>query len=257
MKDILLSTVLGMSLFKDELINSFILHIPHSSTHLPSLDGFILDKVEKNISLLTDHATDKIFDVDGVEKIVTPYSRLFCDVERFEDESEPMFNLGRGFYSTNGYDGSELRELDEGAKVKVYHDYYLKHHERFYKKVKEKLKKHGVAHIIDCHSFNDKPIVPFNYNTKSPDVCIGTDPFHTPKYLLEYTVNYFLNLGYTVEINNPYSGCIIPKPFFKTNNDVKGIMIEINKRLYMENNLILEQEVEHLHKIMIGYFENL
>lgn len=257
MKDIRYNTVSGMSLFKNEILDSFILHIPHSSTHIPNLEGFILDKVEENLNLLTDFATDKLFDVAGIEKIVTPFSRLFCDVERFEDESEPMFNLGRGFYSTNGYEGSELRKLDVEAKNVVYRDFYLNHHELFYGKAKEKLERHGVAHIIDCHSFNDNPLIPFDENPKSPDICIGTDPFHTPDYLLNYTVNYFTNIGYTIEVNNPYSGCIIPKPFFKTNNDVKGIMIEVNKRLYMEGFIVIEEKVEQLRIIMNGYFEEL
>ena len=250
-------TEAGMSLFKGDILDSFILHIPHASTHIPNLEGFILDKVEENINLLTDWATDKIFDVDGIERIVTPYSRLFCDVERFEDESEPMFNVGRGFFYTNGYDGSELRKLDIAVKDLIYRDFYLKHHKLFYDAAKERIEKHGVSHIIDCHSFNDNPLVPFNENPMSPDICIGTDPFHTPEYLLNYTFNYFTNLGYSVEVNNPYSGCIIPKPYFKINSNIRGIMIEINKRLYMAENVVNDEKVEQLCGVMNGYFEEL
>lgn len=247
----------GMALFKDDVLDSFILHIPHTSTHIPNLEGFMPDKVEENINLLTDWATDKIFDVDGVEKIVFQFSRLFCDVERFDDETEPMFNVGRGFYYTNGYDGSELRELNMELKNTVYRDYYLKHHELFYDKVKERLDKHGVCHIIDCHSFNDNPRVPFIEQPKSPDICIGTDSFHTPDYLLNYTFNYFTNLGYSVEVNNPYSGCIIPKPYFIKNNGVKGLMIEVNKRLYMDENVVNDGKVEQLREVINGYFKDL
>jgi len=129
-------TIAGMSLFKDELLDSFILHIPHASTHIPDLKGFYLNKIEENITLLTDWATEQIFDIDGIEKIVTPFSRLFCDVERFEDEAEPMFHFGRGFFYTNGYDGSALRKLDTTLKASVYRDFYLRHHEKFYEAAK-------------------------------------------------------------------------------------------------------------------------
>lgn len=247
----------GMSLFKDDVLDSFILHIPHASIHIPNLEGFMLDKVEENINLLTDWAADKIFDVNGVEKIVFQFSRLFCDVERFDDESEPMFNVGRGFFYTNGYNGSELRELNIELKNTVYMNYYLKHHKMFYDKVKERLDKHGVCHIIDCHSFNDNPIVPFIEYPNSPDICIGTDSFHTPDYLLNYTLNYFSNHGYSIEVNNPYSGCIIPKPFFMKNNNVKGIMIEVNKRLYMNGMAVESERVEQLRKVMNTYFRDL
>jgi len=257
MKNIQYETSSGISLFKGDILDSFILHIPHASTDIPNLEGFVLDKVEENINLLTDWATDKIFDVDSVEKIVTPYSRLFCDVERFEDKSEPMFNVGRGFFYTNGYDGSELRKLDVEVKDWIYRDFYLKHHKLLYDAAKERLEKHGVCHIIDCHSFNDNPLVPFIEHPKSTDICIGTDSFHTPDYLLNYTLNYFTNLGYSVEVNNPYSGCIIPKPHFKINSNVRGIMIEINKRLYMDENVVNDEKVEQLCGVMNGYFENL
>ena len=106
-----------MALFKDAILDSYILHIPHASTDIPKLDGFLLDRLEKDLYLLTDWATDRIFDVDGIEKIVTPYSRLFCDVERLEDASEPMLQVGRGFFYTHGYDGSELRQLDQELKI--------------------------------------------------------------------------------------------------------------------------------------------
>jgi N-formylglutamate amidohydrolase len=257
MRNIKHETESGLSLFKGDILDSFILHIPHASTYIPNLEGFVLDKVEENINLLTDWSTDKIFDVDGIEKIVTPYSRLFCDVERFEDESEPMVNVGRGFFYTNGYNGSELRKSDGGLKELVHRDFYLKHHELFYNKVKGRLDKHGVCYIVDCHSFNDNPLVPFIEQPRSPDICIGADPYHTPNYLLNYTLNYFTNLGYSVEINNPYSGSIIPKPYFLKSDKVKGIMIEVNKRLYMNENSVNDEKVDQLRKVISGYFSDL
>lgn len=248
-------TAAGMSLFKDELLDSFILHIPHASTHIPSLEGFVLGKLEENMRLLTDWATDRIFDVPGLARIITPYSRLFCDVERFGDEHEPMLEVGRGFYYTHGYDGSELRELDVARKEAVRREFYLKHHERLADMARERLAKHGVCHVLDCHSFNDAPLVPFHAAPKSPDICIGTDPFHTPDHWKTYTLNYFTRFGYSVEINDPYAGCIIPKPYYLRDSRVKGLMIEINKRLYMD--VVNEERVGGLRRVMQGYFEEL
>jgi N-formylglutamate deformylase len=257
MSNIKYETESGLSLFKGDILDSFLLHIPHASTFIPNLEGFVLDKVEENMNLLTDWSTDKIFDVDGIEKIVTPYSRLFCDVERFEDEAEPMVNVGRGFFYTNGYNGSELRNSNDGLKELVHTDFYLKHHELFYNKVKDRLDKHGVCYIVDCHSFNDNPLVPFVEQPKSPDICIGTDPFHTPDYMVKYALNYFTKIGYSIEINNPYSGCIIPKPYLMKNSNVKGIMLEVNKRLYMDGNIVNNEKVGRLNKVMTKYFEDL
>ena len=65
-----------------------ILHIPHSSAHIPSRDGFIFDfrTIEKEILKLTDWYTDELFDLKGYTKIVTPFSSILCDVERFGDD---------------------------------------------------------------------------------------------------------------------------------------------------------------------------
>jgi N-formylglutamate amidohydrolase len=76
------------ALFGDIFKDSLIFHIPHASTYLPFINGYNMDLVENEINLLTDWATDKIFDVAGTKKLIAPFSRIFCDVERFEDDFE-------------------------------------------------------------------------------------------------------------------------------------------------------------------------
>ena len=74
-----------------------LLHIPHSNTTIPSYeDKMANDKnVLKAIEKYTDHRTSELFHYDGVERIEYGYSRLFCDVEKLE-ENEPMEALGLG-----------------------------------------------------------------------------------------------------------------------------------------------------------------
>jgi len=74
-----------------------ILHIPHSSTKIPDYeDAMKHDKsVIKAIEKYTDFRTDELFLYNGADRIVYPYSRVFCDVEKLE-ENEPMEELGLG-----------------------------------------------------------------------------------------------------------------------------------------------------------------
>ncbi|MBK8955216.1 MAG: N-formylglutamate amidohydrolase [Saprospiraceae bacterium] len=255
--DVLRQPIMGMQLVKSELLASCLLHIPHSSTYIPNLNGFNVVELEKNIEILTDWATDMIFNVDGIEKLISPFSRLYCDVERLQDDDEPMFKIGRGYYYTHGFDGKVLRELVESDKLKIYRDYYLEHHLKLKREVDKRLSIFGSCIIFDCHSFNDPPVGSILEHPLSPDICIGTDTYHSPNYLIEYTVNYFKNLGYSIELNNPYCGCIIPMEYYLRKANVKGIMIEINKRLYMNKNKLLSSEVNKLRSIMIDYFENM
>lgn len=98
-------------LFNDYFLKSIVLHIPHSKTLIPSeaINDYVSQDILNNeISLLTDHATDEIFDINNIDKIIFPYNRVFCDVERLNDDEEIMFKYGRGFYYTKTDDGKIL-----------------------------------------------------------------------------------------------------------------------------------------------------
>jgi N-formylglutamate deformylase len=117
----------------NKLKRAIILHIPHSSTRIPFLEKFrynSLNLMKKENKLLTDHSTDKIFNIDGIDKLIFPYSRIFCDVERFNDEDEIMYKYGRGFYYTKTDSGLNLRKENNKRKIKVYNKHYLKHHNK-------------------------------------------------------------------------------------------------------------------------------
>lgn len=234
-------------------MQSTILHIPHSSTHIPSMQGFVLDAVGPNLAMQTDWATDRIFDLDGLTRLVTPWSRLFCDVERLPDQVEPLYMDGRGFYYTLGYDRSPLRCEDPEHKAFVHRTYYRAHHDALECLVAEALDRTGSCHIIDCHSFGELPIGTQCTAPLSPDFCVGTDAYHTPEHIREHAVSFFHEHGYSVELDNPFAGCVIPLSYYRTNPSVTGMMIEVNKRLYMDGNAIINKEVEKLRGLMMEY----
>ena len=223
---------------KLKTLDSVILHVPHAfDTPIPMLVNQIDDSVQyvRNTLELTDWHTDKIFRVPGVLMVAFPYSRLQCDVERLPDEEEQMFKVGRGFHYSHGFDGKKLREVNEQTKAFIYKNIYLTHHNRLTRLTQENLNTYGECTIIDCHSFNKKPLGANVEKAKSPDICIGVDEFHTPLWLQHHLEESFKKLGYTVEINNPYTGCIIPREFYQKDKRVIGVMIEINKRLYLDS----------------------
>ena len=243
------NTILGMGLFRDEIRNSVIFHIPHASNIIPDLNtGFDISKIalinQDNIKS-TDWNTDEIFDIEGIDSVVYPYSRLYCDVERHIDEFEDNYKIGRGFFYTKTSDGIIIREEDDIFKDYIYRNEYLKHHELLTKKVQTKLDKYNSALIIDCHSFSFNQLNK-DRNTVTPDICIGTDEFHTPDYLLSLVKNTFERLGFTVEINSPYSGTMVPGLFLNKDNRVKSIMIEINKDLYLND----KEEISYLNNVI-------
>lgn len=252
------NTLLGLNLFSDEIESSYIFHIPHSKTEIPDQfkSDFVSTKLMENeINLLTDFATDEIFTIGSLSKVVFPYSRIFCDVERLDDENEVMFEYGRGFYYTKTDRGELLRENKNGNKAVIYNDYYLKHHETLTNLVDQKLKDGISALIVDCHSFADTPFSSdLEQGTERPDFCIGTDDYHTPKWLADMVFAFLTNQGFSVKINYPYEGTIVPMKHYQNNGNVQSIMVEVNRKLYMDDGVIDDNKVKELNHLMSNLF---
>ena len=211
-----------------------ILHIPHASRK--TLDYEINNK-QRELLRMTDHFTDDLYNCDEATRIVFGLSRLICDVERFEDdEQEPMSKFGMGVCYTTDTDGQELRVVRSDDRERIIEKYYRPHHEELSLEVDKELKEKDNALIVDCHSFPDEPYY-FNsdFNKSRPDICIGTDAYHTSVKLLEIVKQFFLLKGYDVRVDNPYSGTIVPLKHYKRNKNVHSIMIEVNRKLYMDD----------------------
>jgi len=219
-------------------MQSIFLHIPHASPYVPYYDGFVVDMqtIQDEINLLTDWYTDELFDMP-YPKIVAPFSRVFCDVERFEDDNlEVMSQKGMGMYYTHLDNGGLMRVVEPELRDRIKLGYYLSHHRALEELTDELLYNYGNVTVIDCHSFPENPLNrDLDKNVPRPDFCLGIDEFHTPEELYLPIQGLLTNLGYTVLINSPYAGTMIPMKYYKKNRNVMGLMIEVNRKLYMAN----------------------
>jgi N-formylglutamate deformylase len=219
------------------LIKRVTLHIPHSSVKIPFTDGYIVDSktLEKEILKLTDWFTDDLFCSEDDVTAKADFSRIFCDVERFADDSqEVMAQYGMGVLYEKNDDGETIRKVNSELREKVLNSYYWKHHEALSKAVNDQLQAFGKALIIDCHSFPSLPHKrDLDQNSNRPDFNIGTDPFHTTKELIDLSFNFFKKRGYAVGIDWPYSGSIVPLEHYRKNKNAQTIMLEVNRKLYL------------------------
>jgi N-formylglutamate amidohydrolase len=237
---------------------SLILHIPHASTFIPNTEGFVVDADTLNLEMLklTDWYTDDIFYSAADTMIATPFSRIFCDVERFADDTqEPMASYGMGALYQKTCTGETLRIITPELKQQIMTEYYQPHHNRLTEIVQQQLDVFGSALIVDCHSFPDNPFLPFLYqNVEQPDFCIGTDLFHTPQNLINQTIAYFQQAGFSVAINEPYNGTLVPMSYYQSNPNVQSIMIEINRKLYLKENSNEKSEWYEILKSLVNYY---
>lgn len=221
-------------------MKKLVLHIPHSSTEIPLLDGYVStqDEIQDEIVKLTDWYTDDLFDSEADDKIVTPFSRIFCDVERFaDDELEVMSKFGMGVLYEKLDNGNILRIVSPKLKQDVLKNFYWVHHDLFNKAVKKSLEQTKSCLILDCHSFPSSPLTRAIVRDEiRPDFNIGTDSFHTPKHIIDESINYFETKGYTLGIDTPYSGSIVPMEYYQKDPRVNSIMLEVNRGLYLNDN---------------------
>lgn len=146
-----------------------------------------------------------------------------------------MSKVGMGMVYTKTTNAERLRrELSESERCELRHLYDI-HHAALESAVDNELAEFEEAMIVDCHSFPSIPLkCEQNQDVPRPDICIGTDEYHTPAELVERAEYYLRRIGYTVEINKPYVGTMVPQRFFDKDDRVKSIMIEVNRRLYMD-----------------------
>jgi len=216
-----------------------ILHIPHASTNIPGefRDQFILnnDELDNEFLHLTDAYTDELFTNPKAQAIHFPYSRLLVDVERFpNDDQESMSKVGMGMIYTHTSGGSQLRRRLSKMERTILKSLYDEHHMLLSQSVEDELTQNGQSLIVDCHSFPSKPLrCDSDQTTMRPDICLGVDGFHTSGALVTRLEETFRLRGFSVEINRPYAGTIVPLKYYGGDHRVQSIMIEINRKLYM------------------------
>ncbi len=254
------------------MFNSILLHIPHSSLYIPDGSIELTESLNEVILKQTDLLTDKLFlptsfEDERIKSIVFPYNRYYCDVERYSTDSmERNVVYGQGFYYTHDCFGNPFKRFD--SKIEIKEKIYNEHHNKLNSISKDLIKKYGSCLIIDCHSFNDfwLPIDGNWNNNKRQDICFGVegvDCGRCGRTILngkndvktkdfERITKHFHNADYTFEINNPYAGSMYPSEY--KHGKLKTIMLEINKKLYLDNETgfnKVKNVIEELYKTIL------
>lgn len=244
-------------------MTNLILNIPHASSFIPQEDFYKAflprvsascfaeairnheknqrlnaeksEKIQKELLVMTDWYTDELFNHGLGKAIIAPVSRLVCDTERFShDENESMAQRGMGYCYRNGSENQEIKSFSQDYQDEILWRYYAPHHIALTDAVSDSLSDSGRTLILDCHSFSSDPL-PYEpeQSTDRPDICIGTDDYHTPKELASLVEQFFKVRGYSVAFNSPYAGTIVPLKYYHKDKKVQSLMIEVNRKLYL------------------------
>lgn len=232
------------------MVSKILLHIPHSSNN-GVFDKKVgkwsmhYDFINNVVNRWTDWHTDVLFQTERkeVEEFVFNLSRFVCDVERLDND--PLEAIGQGsLYTTHS--GFNRGILSENAKA-----YLLEQRRLFKKNLKSQVADNTL--IIDCHSF------PCDVDPTC-DICIGyNDDVTYSAEIVETIKQTFEAFGYCVKLNALYSNSIT----IDTDVDYKSVMIEVNKRVYMnEGRLMLNTNprqwmrwygcIEQMYMLLLG-----
>jgi len=208
-------------------VKKIILNIPHSSDRLLSENGWTDQKaIAKEVRRWTDWHTDSMFqpeaDMKGkVVPVVFGVSRFCVDVERLQDD--PLNAAGQGIL---------YERFGDCRRVIARRNALMNEYHGFISRLSSELVKDSL--IVDCHSFPS--------DLADIDICIGynDDASKPEKEMIDSVARLFDGAGFKVGLNNPYSNSITPKAPI----DYKSLMIEVNKRCYM-NECTLARTIGH------------
>ena len=182
-----------------------VLHVPHDAITIPTdvRGQFLLTDVElrEELRRMTDHFTHALFaGPEAADSIVrAPVSRLVVDVERFPDDAdEPMAARGMGaIYEVTSRLVPLRRKLTAAERETLLATYYRPHHAHLELVVSQALERFGRCLVLDCHSFPSValPYEQANPTSARPDICIGTDEFHTNAKLAGAFLSQIGNVG--------------------------------------------------------------
>ena len=253
----------------DSLPDWVVLHVPHDSTEIPewTRPQFAVDDAElaRELGRLTDHHTFRLYAAGQTCACVRAQaSRIVVDVERFvDDEREPMARRGLGVIYERTSNGERLRHaLDASTRTRLLAEFYVPHHARLASAVDRALAEHGRCLVIDCHSFPRAPLPFEERSAPRPDICIGTDSFHTAPALRDAFVAEFKAAGWSVEVDRPFSGALVPLARYRRDPRVSALMVEVQRALYMDETSLaplpgFDAVSERVQRACVGALEGL
>lgn len=254
--DMDLSTFFEVPTHNDRRYQKLILHVPHSSMLFPLASKYSFGCLDYEERLLVDYYTDDLFVPDqkgkNINALVFPYCRLYCDVERMINDPLETEGLGISYY--------------RDVRIKIWGK------RRSFSTIEEAFKLYAIFHaamsrsitegqgrklLIDCHSFSNLPNLLCS-NPPDIDICIGfnDDDTFPGKVVIGNMKHYFESLGYKVGINTPFSN----SKTFEVPVKYHSVMIEVNKRLYMNEETLektngfdsLKQDIQSLYSNLLG-----
>jgi N-formylglutamate deformylase len=191
-----------------------LLHIPHSSRLIPPEERAQLAPDDRTLALellrMTDAFTDDLF-APTVRSRAGGFSQQPSDLRRRTisrrlRRTDGLPGYGAVYVKTT--DGQPLREhLTAVERARLIERWYRPHHQKLTESVEQLIADGRSCIILDCQSFSSRPLPHEpDQDAARPDICIGTDDWHTPARLRDELVAAASAAGFSVLVDRPFAG---------------------------------------------------
>ena len=255
--------------------NPILITVPHAGNIYPDLFIKNLKINLCEVRRIEDYQSNKILDqIDEqmADIIIAQCSRAVVDLNRSRNaidhsmftqvfEHEPvsekqMIKYGLGVFPNKIFGKTILKSpLPFSYAIHMLEHYYDPFHKSLNKQIMYLNNTFGFCYHIDLHTMPSKALLNFK---KEPDIVLGDNFGKSCSIeLISYFQNVFQENGFTVEVNNPYAGGFITRNYGNPSKGVHTIQIEINRKIYMDENKLSLKNIKILQEIFAKIFNNL
>ena len=255
--------------------NPILITVPHAGNIYPDLFIKNLKINLCEVRRIEDYQSNKILDqIDEqmADIIIAQCSRAVVDLNRSRNaidhsmftqvfEHEPvsekqMIKYGLGVFPNKIFGKTILKTpLPVSYATHMLENYYDPFHKSLHKQIMYLYNIFGFCYHIDLHTMPSKALLNFK---KEPDIVLGDNFGKSCSIeLINYFQNVFQENGFTVEVNNPYAGGFITRNYGNPSKGVHTIQIEINRKIYMDENKLSLKNIKILQEIFAKIFNNL
>ncbi|MDD5212822.1 MAG: N-formylglutamate amidohydrolase [Candidatus Gracilibacteria bacterium] len=237
---------------------------PHSSSNIPQGLENKLNVSKEDLIITMDFGTEKFFSGLDSQKLFAEVHLLFGNLNRnisgYHLFTGEKYNTAMSLFPLNlPHNGKNIykegEELSEAEKLEIAEKYYIP----YYKKISEFILSGKIDLLIDVHSCD--PVASGNQagNGERADIILGNrgdengnikngrDYVTFSPELIQKLRNMLEKHGLKVAINTPFLGGNITQQFGYSegiDGKIPTLQIEINKKLYMEDDLLKVDETK-------------
>ena len=216
----------------------------------------ILDKIDEQMAdIIIAQCSRAVVDLNRSRNAID--HSMFTQVFEHEPVSEKqMIKYGLGVFPNKIFGKTILKKsLPFSYAIHMLKHYYDPFHKSLNKQIIYLSNIFGFCYHIDLHTMPSKALLNFK---KEPDIILGDNFGKSCSVgLINYFQNVFQENGFTVEVNNPYAGGFITRNYGNPSKGVHTIQIEINRKIYMDENKLSLKNIKILQEIFSKIFNNL